>query len=156
MWDTFWGVRNEKNPFFFGQDRKSAFVDGYKFVRSRPSVLIIKLWWTRGVHPKIKGSQWAFDLTFSSGQNDHLVRAHQVFKRSTWFHRAVFARWTLSKSMGQNDPLIVTKNQVSIWITWFYLSSRPFFLSAAFCFSCSTACGNSMRSTVFSISSLRS
>ena len=110
-------------PFFFGQDRKTAFVDGYKSVRSRSSVLIIKVWWTRGVHPKIKGLKWAFDLTFSSGQNDHLVRAHQVFKMSTWFQRAVFARWTLSKSMGQNDPL-PSCDQVLVLSTWFH---RAFF-----------------------------
>ena len=80
MWDTFWGVRNGKMLLLLGQDRKSAFVDGYKFVRSRSSVLIIKVWWTRGVHPKIKGLKWAFDLTFSSGQNDHLKRRTQSVK----------------------------------------------------------------------------
>ena len=57
MRDALWGVGNGKMLFFFGQDRKSAFVGGYKFVRSRPSVLIIKVWWIRGVHPKIKGSK---------------------------------------------------------------------------------------------------
>jgi len=57
MWDTFWSIKNGKMPFFFGQDRKTAFAGGSEFVRSRPSALIIKLWWTRGVHPKIKGSK---------------------------------------------------------------------------------------------------
>ena len=35
MWDTIWGIRNRKMPFFFGQDCKSAFVGGYKFTQSR-------------------------------------------------------------------------------------------------------------------------
>ena len=172
MWDTFWGVRNRKMLFLLGQDRTTAFVDGYKFVRSRSSVLIIKYGGHAIVHlkSKFKMSLWSY---ISSGQNDHLVLLSKCQNDPLPSCVQVLI-WALDfigrfrpmivnlKTMGQNDHLIfrtlshirssgnfATWNQVSNLITWFLSLLTSVLLSADFCLSCSTSCGNSMRSNLF-------
>ena len=111
--------------FFLGQGRKTAFADGSKFVRSRSSVLIIKVWWTRGVHPKIKGLKWAFDLIFSSGQNDHLKRRIQRVKMTLCSFVIKCSFWALD-FIGRFPPDDRLGNQWVKMTHWFWGGSlRP-------------------------------